>query len=207
MIIFPKLRICFTGVDGSGKTTHAKLLQKELNKINLDVKYQHLFPDQNHDEQGLVNKTIEKIGQWTQKPTNNIVIDILKIMLRIFGIAANAWIKYVKDEIKYPNSIKIYDRYSYDNLVLYAKSFFKYHKMILIMAKIIPRPDIVILMKIKPLTSIKRKGGNTLKDVKVVTSLYEKLKKIVSAHVVNTEHLNKKGSQQVIYQLVSEELR
>jgi len=206
-----KLAICFIGVDGTGKTTHAKLLCEHLLDDGILSLYQHLFSKHSVQKDllhghNIINTLIEYMGIITGLPTGNPIIDIFKITLRVFGIMLFSWIKFIHDKTKYTKNVIIYDRYFYDNLVIYASTFIRYSSLILTLARLIPMPSIVFLLMANPLSIMKRRKELDIKKIVKMFYLYERLGKLISAKIICTDIADINIMHKIIYNQVRQYL-
>ena len=146
------MNICFVGVDGSGKTTHAKRLHNWLRSRGVDSVYVHfdfslrkyipsrirktLYSSSHKERSELVEKESAERKKYTTK--------MYAMLFLIFSLL-DGFIYYLKG----PRSrVRIYDRYFYDYLVEFFELYPDCVKMLYI--SLLPRPDIVFYLDVPP---------------------------------------------------------
>lgn len=173
----PKI-IVFTGIDGAGKTTHAKLLNKFLKEKRISSKYVHLLTPN------------FRIGQWIENRLSKKILDnenklLLKathknsIMLLIFGLffllrgIYESWIKTVKNK---HYSVIVFDRYAYDDFVRVAWKYKWSLKVLVKLTRLVPKPDIIFYLTLSAEEAWKREneGYTTLIQHKDKKNHYDK---------------------------------
>lgn len=151
--------ITFSGLDGSGKTTHSKLTMHFLKSKGIKTKYIHI-------QQNSLFNIIGKIMNVTPKIKKNIVnkeFDIKNDSLSRKTILFLRQLSYFLDILIFGSymlfnygKVLICDRYFYDMLVQ-AKYFGIKNKLFYkLYSKSIPKPDIPILLDVKPEIAFKR---------------------------------------------------
>jgi dTMP kinase len=179
--------ICFTGIDGSGKTTQAKLLQKVLNKQGRAVVYVHFFQRNILSKKSWLDRVINLLTKSLDEPVRNRVKAVGKLTLRLTFLLASSWLTYLVDKVKHKHEVVIYDRYCYDSLIIIASRSTTLANLIMVLSKLMPKPDIVMLLEITPETSVKRKPEYTVDDARRICNLYARLKQLLPVNVVNAE--------------------
>ncbi|MEM2842023.1 MAG: hypothetical protein QW201_01820 [Thermoproteota archaeon] len=145
------LLICFIGVDGSGKTTHAINLCKKLQKNGLNFSYIHIsFSIIQHIPSRFRKPLSKQINAMTENPSYSKTRKGL--VLLFLGIAlADSLIIYLT---KLRETILIYDRYFYDYLVDYFDVCPEWLKRLYI--RLIPKPDLLFFLDVPPTIAYKR---------------------------------------------------
>ena len=173
------IKIAFTGIDGAGKTTHAKLLDKFLKEEGIPSKYVHLlapnFGIERWIESKLSNKMLYKennmlLGATPKKLTKLLTIFGLLFLLR--GIY-QTWIKIVKNK---HYSVIIFDRYAYDDFVRTAWKYKYPLKVLVKLIMLIPKPDVIFYLTLPAEEAWKREkeGYTTLKQHMDKKNYYDK---------------------------------
>ena len=179
--------ICFIGIDGSGKTTQAKQFLKDIKKRN-ETEYIHVLSRKSTfsgklQETSIMRYTIKKIRFFN----NNSLGSIINLLLRVSNVLIDSWTTFLINKRNYKQKIIVYDRHFYDILVIIAYSYMSLSNIIIKLSKFIQRPDIVVLLKIKPKTAIKRKNEHTLIEAEKFCMLYEKLGETLNIPQINGE--------------------
>jgi dTMP kinase len=176
--------IVFTGVDGSGKTTHAKLLVKYLNEIGVPSRYVHLL-EPNFE---IVEWIGEKIGKKLLNKENELLFSknsrssqkLTKKLMKTLGLMFlfrgiyQSWVKLIRNR---NFSIIVFDRYAYDDFIRatwkYGGSF---EKLALPLMRFIPKPSLVFNLTLPPEEAWKREkeGYTNLEQHRQKKSLHDK---------------------------------
>lgn len=183
--------ISFVGIDGTGKTTQAKKLQQTLRTQGINARYVHLFSVGSTMPSKLFANSIAET--WLTR------LDILsktkagamaELTIKLLLVIFQSWITVSTDKLR--NKVIIYDRYFYDKIIATLSSCGKilntnFKKALIITAKIIPKPDVTIIFRMKPETTIRRKNEHSLNDAKEICALYDELARILSVKAINSE--------------------
>jgi thymidylate kinase len=179
--------ICLIGIDGSGKTMQAKLLLDALHKKRNPSKYFHSFSRKTFaDRVGLrlfINLFIKKLDRTTG---NRLVVGI-NVAIRLASILVDSWLTHCFRTVKFKKTVLIYDRYYYDSLVILASIHKDLENQIIAFARLVPKPDVVILFEIAPEVSVIRKQEHTISEAARLVQLYKKLIQVVPMKTVDAE--------------------
>ena len=180
--------ISFIGIDGSGKTTQANYLIKTLHMQGNSIKYIHFFSSgrivTGEPQPGSL---ISTFLQNLDKPTDNRLEEFIRLLTKLMGILLDSWLTHFHNARKYADKIVIYDRYYYDSLVVLAFRTKTLKNIILILSKLIPKPNIIVLFKVTPSTSVIRKAEQTIEDAEKICNLYLRLTSILPIYSLNAE--------------------
>ncbi len=147
----PKI-IVITGIDGAGKTTHAKLLVAYLNERKISSKYVHLTAPNLRITQLLESK----FGRKILNKENELFEDNLKgqsRLLKSFGLfflfrgIYQTWTKIIKNR---NSSVIVFDRYAYDDFVRVLWKYKYSIKKLVSLVKFVPKPDILFNLILSP---------------------------------------------------------
>lgn len=142
-------RIVFFGVDGAGKTTVLNGLSKTLNHFSKDTSIYHVRPI-------LRGMTKDDPNAVLQNPQGKPLRSPFTSTLKLFYFFMVYWIDALK--IRRQPNIQIYDRYFHDMLVDPRRyRFGGSQKLLSFMVRLIPKPDLVILVDIAPEIAQQRK--------------------------------------------------
>lgn len=167
--------IAFEGLDGSGQTTQANLLKNYLIKQGFEVVLTK-EPTKDNEAGKLINKTLRQ--------GKNLSLEMLEALQNSFARDRNWHQKNKIEPALKKAKIVITDRSQFSSFAFGAASGVDLEYLIRINEKFI-EPDLIILLKTSPKTSIKRikKRGEkeTLfekeKQLEKVWAVYEKLAK------------------------------
>lgn len=175
--------ISFSGLDGSGKTTHAKKTCSYLNYLGEKNVYVHIGI---YSIFGIISKILQKRNvdlhenirdlEYSQvKGNKKYIVGLLKKITSILDLG----LFYVKIGIENIRKRTIVcDRYFYDTLIQaqYFKFFDKsFSKLYL---KLIPKPDIAFYLDLNPKISYNRSDKSKNQDLnffKIKSDLYKNL--------------------------------
>ena len=185
------LTIGFMGIDGTGKTTQAKLLQQALQEKDINSSYFHLFSTQTKIASKATSNSIA--GLWLNRMdslSGTNAVAIAELMIRIPSLILESWI--IKNPCESATEVVIYDRYFYDKIIStmysYARNLnFGTKKIIIFAARLVRKPDIIIGFQLAPEAAIKRKKEHLLGEAKQICELYSRLHQILSVTPINAE--------------------
>jgi thymidylate kinase len=201
--------IGFIGIDGSGKTTQAKILQHALCANGVHVEYIHLFSVRTiMSDWALSNSFLESVLNKLDILCETKVGGLVELAIRLPAIVIDSWITYYLYRRR--NRVIIFDRYFYDKIITSIISYGKtlnmgIKKMLVKTAKLVAKPDVLIMFRIKPELAIKRKREHSYEEIRKIYILYEELRSIISSEIVNAE-LSKEEVSRYIQKIVIEKL-
>lgn len=160
-----RLLISFIGIDGSGKTTLAKELHRKLEVEGLKCSYFHVtfllikyIPTR---LRRLFWRRISTLsGDMVIKDSSLDKKTGKRLMLIFLGLVLiDALITYLT-KIKLKKTILIYDRYFYDNLVIYLDICPEWTRRLYL--RLIPKPNLVFFLDVSPSIAYERKKEYSL---------------------------------------------
>jgi len=195
LVFKEKLLICFTGVDGSGKTTHAKYLLRFLRKKGYSSRYVwaasrpvFLYPF-------LVVTRI--LGYW-KTLKEDMWMDPLEsaapTIRRKFG-ALYRFLLFVDFElttflkVQLPllfERVVICDRYVYDLIIDLALTNLLSTRFAKLMLQVTPTPKRIFLTYAAPHIVVPRRSSFNKRDVCIKMDAYKKLARILDFDIVDT---------------------
>ena len=171
-----KTVVCFTGMDGSGKTSHILKLMAELRKRSFLSKYVwcRWFPGLADPFHFVVKKTLKyDMREYNSCKPLRIIYQCLILLdcsiSIIFKIRISAMTNYVL----------LVDRYIYDilaDLDFKRLNVSRFFKRLLIMMN--PRPNITFLMDVPPQVASSRKNDLRLLEAERYRRIYRNFAKI-----------------------------
>jgi|SRR3989344_8627107 len=189
--------ISLSGVDGSGKTTQAKILYSTLTRKRFSVikvqtfEYLILKPITNIFKR---NGSFKQIPKYYSTNTNPI--------LRLWFVPAfiDMWIIYLTKiiPITFKYDIVISDRYFTDMAVSIASLGYMPRRFFELYIKFLPRANKQILLLLDPKTSLERSKEYDLKYHSAQNQLYRVVSKTINSHQINAKLGKGAISQQII---------
>jgi dTMP kinase len=188
------LLICFTGVDGSGKTTHAKSLIKFLNEIGYSCKYVWgaYRPFLSYTFFVLTNL----LGYWKKIRKNAYtnplefaprnIAEKLGVVYRLF-IFLDFQIKTLL-KIRLPlffKKIVVCDRYIYDLLIELELSNISSKRFTTILSKTLPQPLITFLLD-TPDNLANQRRGFSIQELAAKRRAFQQIGKVFDFVTVNS---------------------
>ena len=184
--------IGFVGFDGTGKTTQAQKLQHALSMQGIKANYVHVFsPKSTISSELTKHHTIDALLGTLDNLSESRSGTIMELSIRLPSLLLESWITIIRERCQ--DNVSIYDRYFYDKAIAILSSYSKtlnlrIKKKILLVTKLLPKPDITIAFRITPEVANKRKKEHTLKEAKEICALYDELTRILSIKTVNAEN-------------------
>ncbi|MCM8762850.1 MAG: hypothetical protein NC936_00300 [Candidatus Omnitrophica bacterium] len=178
--------VCFCGIDGSGKSLQANILNTFLNKMGKNTTLVHLFSEKST----VISKShdkfiVKKFIGFIRRIPNSFLISPIKIFLRTTNAIIDSWVTYFSNLKKYKDRVIIYDRYFYDILVILASEYPRFANVIISFCRFVPRPNRVIILDIMPEKALSRKEGHTLERARLLCKLYYLLSRKIDSYIID----------------------
>jgi dTMP kinase len=169
--------IVFEGIDGSGKSTISKLVNKELNEAGYES---YLFFEPTHYEKG------KKIREFLQRKINLTKEEVLNLFLedRKDSLDLN-----VKPNLK-PKSIVILDRYFYSMCAYQADASYSPQDILdRNLKNQYPHADLVFFLEIQPELALERttkrgEGAEIFENLEFLTQVDKNYRKILPQQTI-----------------------
>ena len=178
--------ISFSGIDGCGKTTQSKLLEKRMLALGYNVKLIHIFREgetvaSNAHRIPILKQMIIRLRTLPDCGLGRSVRLILGLMNYFF----DAWSTHLLHRVKYKNSLIIYDRFFYDQLVIFAAAFSRMPEWVMKIVKILPQADMKIIMGVSPKEAWQRKSEHSIEKLTNYSKLYRLLSEILQIEMID----------------------
>ena len=162
---------------------YSKWLEKYFHHLGKCTKYIHI-----HSFTETLLGKIVLILRLPSNSSNGLLKGpkLLRLALRVLYILIDAWLTYFFIRITYAKHVVVCDRFFYDTLAYIACESPSF-TLILMLAKLMPSPDITILLIASPEILLKRKQEYSYTYMKRLCFGYKKLSSIVNAAVISTE--------------------
>jgi len=163
-MIGPKI-IVMTGIDGSGKTTQAKLLVDRLREEGVDVTYEHSigpnFRAVRWLKDRVAQRTLEKEDEMVDESNSGSP----RRMLGLFFLWRGIWQAWVNKLSHLGTDVVVLDRYLYDDLVRVMWKYEYPSRYIAPLARIVPSPSLVFCLETPAQVAWKRESdGQTTEE-------------------------------------------
>ncbi|MCF6158929.1 MAG: hypothetical protein E3K32_10235 [wastewater metagenome] len=191
--------ICFTGIDGSGKSSQAQVLQKHLHELGIPAIYTwsrwepyllQPFIKRFKGSDATRASGVSNIRKKKQILLRNPCILWLWLNLALFDYYLQARRKVLGYLNK--RNIILCDRYLFDFAADQAVNMGKStegleHVLQLTLSRLFPQPDLLFILDVEPETGSKRKqDGTSIEYLKERQKLYSYYKKLPNAILIDT---------------------
>jgi len=188
--------ICFTGVDGSGKTTHAKSLMKYLKRKGYSCVY--VWGASRPILSYIFFAFTKLMGYWKETKKNaytNPLEYAPKKIARKFGALLNFFLfvdfhlkAFLKVRLPLTfGKIVICDRYFYDLLMELERTKVSSKRMIFLLSRTLPQP-IITFMPEAPETLINKRREFPYEELKLKRNIFLQLAKLFNFVVIDTSN-------------------
>ncbi len=189
--------IVFTGIDGSGKTSHSKVTAQWLRSRGIDCVYYHFFKHPIVTALSLLKARLTKspVYDYTSKITYTQEfrrgLKRPSAMLRPLIQLIDNWI-YIGTRLIW-NILRgrwvICDRYFYDYYIRFKCLGYIYPKILeKIVYKLSPRPHLLVVFDVNPLISYERRAGeHPIWYYILARREYLRLARELGGYIVNTQ--------------------
>ena len=129
--------VCFSGIDGCGKSTQSRILAERLRASGAEVELIHILTEGKTVASNLQRKPLLRVFHKRLKdlPSRGFLGSI-KLIIGLISFFLDAWLSVMQYRIRYGGKIVIYDRFFYDHLVIFATTFPKTPWWVINIAKI-----------------------------------------------------------------------
>lgn len=170
------LHIVFCGIDGSGKSTWAKIVSDEFRRLGEPVSYIHGHTYAiSANSFGLTGERMNTLAKWFKVFWPLALCDNLYTFLTRYRPVLRS-------------SHLITDRYFYDKLVrlrfygIIPEKFFSFYM------RLLPKPDYVFFLDVDPKIAYKRKADFRIEEYKMLSNLYRNMATLLDSPVINTSY-------------------
>lgn len=180
------ITICFSGMDGAGKSTQCHSLIRRFREIGVDVKSVHML---SHGKTiGSKSQSLPLMKQIHRKLrdlSGNGIYRGIKLIAGLSYYLIDSWGTYTVHKIKYSNNVVIYDRYFYDLLAIFACNFDRIPWWVIHFAKIFPQGNIIIIMEAHPEIAQQRKPEHSIEVLTRYHQVYRRLADTLKIKTIN----------------------
>jgi len=182
--------IAFMGMDGTGKTTICKTLERMLKKMGYVTAYREEF---NYFLLEYFLKAVRKI--LGEEKTSTMKADFLKgrrpswHKFWVYAVWLDLLIEYISIRLFKKSVVTIMDRYAYDFLIGWEHVEYD-DKFIQVMYSRFPKPDFIFTLDIRAEVALERKKLTHHQDLnyyKEFRKMYMKVARDLKIDVINTE--------------------
>lgn len=170
------ISICFSGMDGSGKTTQCRILAKRLRDLGLNVEMIHMLAKGKTISSSLEEKPLLRTLRKRLKSLPGYGFGgKVKLAIGPISFFIDAWLTRICHLLKLRKKIVIYDRFFYDHLAIFATNFYKTPYWIVNLARILPKSNVTILMEVPPVIGNVRKPEDSIDKLTKCLKFYRLL--------------------------------
>lgn len=188
--------ICFTGMDGTGKTTNARQVYDELVKGKKKVVYFQILSGDTFLRK-LLGRLTSRIREKTHKapyqPSQGGILRLWPLFSLADACLTYIWLKFLS-----LRKTVIVDRYFYDEIAIMACLELIKMENALRIIRLMPKPNVVFLFEAEAEVARARKPEHPLEFFVRQAQFYRSIVHVVGAVTINTERLNRSQANQVI---------
>jgi len=178
--------ISLAGMDGAGKSTQCGILAKRLRDSGFHVETVHILTkghtvSSNIQEKPLfriVHRKLKKLPKFGFKGS-------IKLAVGLISFFVDAWITNIKHKLKYRGKILIYDRFYYDQFVIFATAFLKTPWWIIKLLRFLPKSNLTIIMEIPPKIANMRKPEDSVEKLTTFLKFYRLLASMLGVEIID----------------------
>ena len=185
--------IVFSGLDGSGKSTHALKTKHYLLKKGHSTVYRHVVKSSISES---IAKGINKISPKTKKGLEKKLRSNKKRHLLAWGKRITLFFDIILFNLKYHQFKEnkkahiICDRYFYDELIQFKYLSLGLDFLFNIYNEIILKPDIIFYLEVTPQTAFRRKPEYKFSYYTHKSKLYTKIKSLKSTITIKSSGIS-----------------
>jgi len=109
----------------------------------------------------------------------------VKLAIGLVSFFIDAWITSIQYNLKYRNKVVIYDRFFYDQFIIFGATFTKVPWWIVNISKILPRNDITIIMSVPVEVARKRKPEDSIEKLQKCSEFYRRLAPVFKSDIID----------------------
>ena len=195
---------CFFGIDGAGKSTLIREVQKRLEEEGIETEKMYMGRSKNHKipfiswkvklKEKLVAKKEGKDPEKVKKPLVNIYRKRGWIWMSVYFL--DLWLRYLEVKIKSREKIVLMDRYFFHGLLLtrgLKRKFFE---------KLIPKPSKSFLINAPPEIILGRKDEASEENIR---DFYNEARKLSNRFKI--EEINNSKELEVVVDEITEKIK
>ena len=175
----PGIFVTILGLDGAGKSTLIEAVRPDIeNLLHVETRHYHLRP---HLFPSLAKMTgreddsISVVQNPHSKPPSGLLLSILRLIYYTFDYIIGFWVVLYPQLLQRPNVV-FFDRYFYEYFVDPSRLRVNIPELVVkIISNIIPKPDLVIILKADPKLLCNRKPELPLSELSLQSQRMDNL--------------------------------
>ncbi len=180
------ISICFSGMDGSGKSTQCRRLVKFFQEMDIDAKLIHILsPGKTVGSRSQSMPSIKGIHRRLRDLPGEGLSRGIKLCAGLTYYLVDSWLSHIVHRRKYGDKVVIYDRYFFDPLVIFAAHFKRIPRWVIRFSKVLPRSGVTIIMEAPPEVSKQRKPEHSVEILEAYFELYRQLASVLKVKMID----------------------
>ena len=178
--------ICFSGMDGCGKSTQSKILKERIEALGISVASVHMLSKGATVASNIHKVTIfSKLNEKVRSLPEHSLGRTIKLVIGLIYYFFDAWLTNISYRIKHRKKLIIYDRFFYDQFAIFVSTFKEIPWGVINFVKILPHSDLDIIIGISVDLAVKRKPEHSGDQLARYARVYKRLSEILNVEMID----------------------